>query len=115
MIDLCEWKELDESQFVRFRQLVEDEEEVDVNCCTGAFRWTPLILLCFFNDSDCLFDCVRLLLHRPDINVNQTDRFGINALMRLCQLSKSNKILEVAQLLIANGIEINQTNRGGML
>ena len=29
---MCRREELDETQFVRFRQLVEDEEEVDVNC-----------------------------------------------------------------------------------
>ena len=29
---MCRREELDEDQFVRFRQLVEDEEEVDANC-----------------------------------------------------------------------------------
>ena len=47
---LCECEKLDEAQFVRFRQLVEDEEEVDVNC-TNNDKQTPLILLCRYNDT----------------------------------------------------------------
>ena len=111
---MCRCERLDEDQFVRFHQLVEDEEEVDVNCCTGEFRWTPLISLCCYNHSDGLFDCVHLLLQRPDIQINQTTGSGSNALMALCQWSKSDQILEVAQFLIANGIEINQTTGSGM-
>ena len=34
--------------------------------------------------------------------------------MRLCQLSRSNKILEVAQILIAKGINVNETDKKGM-
>ena len=33
--------------------------------------------------------------------------------MKLCWLSESDQIVEVAQLLIANGIQINQTSTGG--
>ena len=38
---------------------------------------------------------------------------GDNALMRLCATSKNDKIVEVAQLLIANGVNLKQTNKDG--
>ena len=107
---MCRCERLDEAQFVRFRQLVEDEEEVGINCCTDVYRSTPLISLCLNNHSDGLFDCVELLLQRPDIQINRTDVYGRNALMRLCVRSESDKIVEVAQFLIDSGIEINQTD-----
>ena len=107
---MCRHKELDEAQFVRFRQLVEDEEQVDVNCIDDVYRSTPLIRLCKNNQSDGLYNCVR---HRPDIQINHTDPIGRNALIWLCWWSTSEKMLEVAQLLIANGIDVNQTDRFG--
>ena len=113
MLELCRHKELDESQFVRFRQLVEDEEEVDINCTDDLSCTTPLISLCCYNHGDGLFDCVHLLLQRPDIQINQTSEYGRNALMKLCWCSTSEKILEVAQLLINKGIDINQTTGSG--
>ena len=110
---MCECERLDEAQFVRFRQLVKDEEKVDVNC-TDEFGFTPLLLLCRNNHSDGLFDCVRLLLERFDIQINQKDKlFRQNALMLLCGWSKSGKILKVAQLLIEKGIDIHQTDKRG--
>ena len=105
---MCRRERLDEAQFIRFRQLVEDEEEVDVNCTDDLFGETPLILLCRNNHSDGLFDCVHLILHRSDFNVNNTSKYGENALIWLCWFSKSSKILEVAKLVIANGIGINR-------
>ena len=113
LLELCQCWVLDEAQFVRFRQLVEDEEEVDANCTDDVFGSTPLIWLCSNNHSDGLFDCVDLILHRSDIQINQTTKDGWNALMLLCSLSKSDQIVEVAQLLIANGIFINQTDEDG--
>ena len=83
MIHLCRCERLDEAQFIRFRELVENEEEVDINCHTRD-KQTPLLLLCYNNESDGLFDCVHLLFKRSDINVNQTDENGVNALMKLC-------------------------------
>ena len=65
-LKLCKCERLDDDQFVRFRQLVGDEEEVDVNFI-DYFKRTPLILLCRHNHSGGLFDCVELLLQRSDI------------------------------------------------
>ena len=107
---MCECEKLDEFQFVRFRQLVEDKE-VDVN--NTDWIGSTLILLCRKNQSDGLLDCVDLLLQRPDIQINQTNYGERNALMMLCWWSKSDQIVEVAQLLIVNGIDVHQTDDDG--
>ena len=110
---MCRHKELDETQFVRFRLLVEDEE-VDVNCTDDVFGRTPLIWLCQNNQSDGLFGCVELLLQRSDVKINQTDQDQKTALMTLCNWSKSGQIVEVAQLLIAKGIDIHHRDNKRM-
>ena len=111
---MCKCERLDEAQFVRFRHLVEDEEEVDVNCTDDLFGRTPLIWLCQNNQSDGLFDCVELLLQRSDVKINQTDQDQKTALMTLCNWSKSGQIVEVAQLLIAKGIDIHHRDNKRM-
>ena len=93
---MCRRKRLNEIQFVRFRQFLEDKE-VNVNCI-DEIGFTPLIRLCQSNDSLGLYNCVDLLFQRHDTRINQTSKDGENALM------------EVAQLLIAKGIDIDQTN-----
>ena len=106
----------DDDELTGFIQLATDKEAVDVNC-THAFDGssTPLILLCVNNQSDSLDHCVKILLRqRPDIDVNQTDKDGLNDLMILCQWSKSVKIVQVAQMLISNGAYVIQTNKYGM-
>ena len=114
---MCRCEALDDAQLIRFRQLVEDEEEVDINCTdttlSDEYGFTPLIWLCALHQSDDLFVCVDLLLKRPDIEINQTGKGGLNALMVLCLLSTSDQISKVAQLLIEKGIDVNQTNEDG--
>ena len=44
---------------------------------------------------------------------NQMDRYKENALIKLCEYSLSNKIFEVAELLISNGADVDQTNING--
>ena len=110
---MCNRKHLDDSHFAHFRQLVEDEEPpLDINCTDDQSR-TPLILLCEYNNSEDLYKCVQLILRRSDININHRDWFGLNALMGLCCYSKSEEIVQVAQLLIEKGIDINHTNSDG--
>ena len=53
------------------------------------------------------------LLIANGIEVNHTNRWGSNALMWLCDRSSSDKIVEVAQLLIDNGTNVKQkTDKG---
>ena len=86
---------------------------MDVNCTADGGR-TPLMLLCRHNQCDSLDRCIEILLQRPDIDINQTDRFKESALMWLCAYSKSTKIVEMAQLLISKRANVNQTNNSGV-
>ena len=114
LLRLCHRDGLDKKELLRFTQLVKNEEAavLDVNCTDERGR-TTLMLLCRHNQSDSLYDCVEILLQRPDTDVNKTDEDGMNALMHLCRWSDSDKILEVAQLLIANGVNVKQTDKIG--
>ena len=105
---MCEWEKLNDPQFIRCRQLVKDEE-VDVNC-TEISGFTPLILLCRYNETvglNCL-NSLKLHLQLPDIQINQTDKDGRSSLMMalLCQSDQIIKI--VKQLINFEGININQ-------
>ena len=40
-----------------------------------------------------------------------TDKDGMNALMQFCALSENDKIVEIAQLLIAKGVDVKQTDK----
>ena len=70
-MELCRSQELNDISMARFIELVEDDEEVDFNCSDGAGQ-TPFMLLCKYNKSDNLDRCVKLLLQRRDIDVNQS-------------------------------------------
>ena len=60
-------------------------------------------LMMALSQSDQMVQMVELLINFKGIDINQTDGGGRNALMWLCWFSKSDKILEVAQLLVAKG------------
>ena len=111
---LCCLERLNGDDLTRFNQLAKNEMVIDINCTNDAKDGlsTPFLLLCRYNQSDSLAQCIEILLQqRPDIHVNQTDKDGNNSLMYLCEYSKSDKIVEVAQLLILNGIDVNHTDR----
>ena len=100
---------LDDVAFARFRQLVEDEETVNINC-TNEYKDTLLSLLCENHQTDSLYSCVKILFAKqPDIGVNQTDNCDKNALMKLCESSRSEAIVQVAELLIER--ELTLTTR----
>ena len=82
--------------------LLTDKEAVDVNYIDANGSFTPLVLLCFYNQSEGISCCVEILLpRRPDVDVdvNLTDKHGMNTLMRLCRHSIIEKIVEVTQLI----------------
>ena len=113
MLELCQLSKLENDDLTRFIQLATDKEAVDVNCTDGIGR-TPLTLLCLNNESDSLDFCVKILLqHRPDIDVTLIDEMGFNALMNLSRHSESDKIVEVAQLLIRAGVDVKQVDKYG--
>ena len=110
----CRQETLNELSLGRFQQLlaIAGEGFIDVNCI-GTWGSSPLMLLCQNMKTDSLYDCVQDLLRRPDIKINQTDSGGMNALMYLCRYSRSDKIVQVAQLFIDKEINVNQTDKDG--
>ena len=114
MLLLCRRKRLgDGDNLGLFTDLVTDEEAVGINCM-DKIGMTPLMLLCCYNQSDSLYNYVEILLQqRHDIDLKQTDKEGMNALMHLCRDSISDKIVEVGQLLIDNDIDVNQVDKEG--
>ena len=114
MLQLCRRKRLGDGDNLRlFTDLVTGEEAVDVNCTDDRGR-NPLMLLCRYNQSDSLYNCIEILLQqRHDIDLKQTDKDGMNALMHLCRDSISDRIVQVAILLIDNDIDVNQVDKEG--
>ena len=51
------------------------------------------------------------LLIANGIDVKQTDKNGMNALMHTFNYSHSNKIVEMAEFLMARGIDLNQKDK----
>ena len=113
LLRLCRLERLNDDDFSLFVQLVKDKDVVNINCTEAGYDFTPLILLCRYNQSDRLYNCLEILLReRHDINVNQTDNLGMNALIHLCRCSFSDNIVNVAQLLITKGIDVKKTIEG---
>ena len=68
LLKLCQRSKLDDDDLLRLTQLVNGKEAAaaDVNCIDDyTFKRTPLMLLCCYNQSDRLFNCVEILLHDP--------------------------------------------------
>ena len=96
---------------------------IDVNQM-GVFECNALMWLCWNSKNSKIVEMAQLLINPHSCNseimaqvtmltektlvangidVNKTDKNGDNALMLLCTESKNDNIVEVAQLLIANG------------
>ena len=103
----------DEADIRRFNELVRDAS-VDVQCVDAVDR-TPLLLLCEFHQGESLCECVSVLLQlrKADVNVNQQDKWGNNALIYLCAKCKGEWILKLVQRLLDHGAVINQKNKYG--
>jgi len=103
---------MDDAAINRFNELAMDGA---VYCnCTNDEGYSPLMLLCRNNtQSDNLHRSIEVLLKRPDVDVNQADKYGDNCLMKLCWNSSSQRIAEIAELLIANGADVNQKDQYG--
>ena len=71
---------------------------VDINY-KDASNWNALLLLCRYNTSPKLIDCIRLLLERG-IDVNATNNEGWNVLLFLCRYYPHCNLLNIVRLLI---------------
>ena len=103
---------------------------VNINCIDSDGN-SPIILLCWKNQSNDLFACLDLLIranisntmHLETINsgfnwkanINITDRQGWNALCVLCRYCGKDNLIEFVQLMIQNGVEINKNSNPVLL
>ena len=91
------------------RLLISDDHQASVEI------WNPILVLTRFYSQDNL---IHLIDHLLDIK-NSTDKLkattltGENALMLLCKYSQNRKMIEITQLLITRGIDINQVDDSG--
>ena len=109
---LCSCENLDQMGIARLSEIVSDVN-VNINCinCRGL---TPLLLVCFFNRSEHLFDCIQILLQRTEINVNSRNKDDWNALSVVCLFNGNNiKLPDIIHLFLQKEIELNPTNSYG--
>ena len=71
------------------------------------------MLVCIRNESQTLRECVNILLRNRDVDVTVKTFNGNNALHLLCSNNNSPQMMQVAQLLIENGVDVNDTNNKG--
>jgi len=113
LMNLCNCTQpLDDEQFARFCQLVADKT-LDINYYDSS-KLTPLLRLCLMQESDQLYDCVKELLKRPDLDVNKRDSGTCwNALAMACRHHQSNNLLKIVLLLLEKDIDVHVTDEFG--
>ena len=111
LLALCRRHTWDSAAISRLRQLT-TSSSVDVNCVNRDTH-TPLMLVCIRNESQTLRECVNILLRNRDVDVTVKTFNGNNALHLLCSNNNSPQMMQVAQLLIENGVDVNDTNNKG--
>ena len=111
MFELCSRAELYGEEINRFRMLVSDLE--DLNGIEDSSGLNPLLFLCHYSQSSRLCCLVKTLLLTKKIDVNKKGRDGSNALTVACRRHVGSGLLEIVELLIDQGIEVNHTNALG--
>lgn len=117
LMELCRRVRLGKAGMERFRQLVHNRS-VNINFYNEQLI-TPILSLCQNHKAESLYDCVKLLLERPDLDLNL--RHGacegttgcFNALPMLCRYYKGSNLYEIARLLIKRGISPAVTDING--
>ena len=103
---MCSSESLDDTEMIRFRQLV-IEELVDVNCRTSYVAGlTPLMLLCINNESKSFSFCFETLLLRPDLDLKAETANGENALHLLC-FNNGTGSMDAIRKLVERGVNVN--------
>ena len=71
------------------------------------------MLVCIRKESQTLRECVNILLRNRDVDVTVKTFNGNNALHLLCSNINSPQMMQVAQLLNENGVDVNGTDNKG--
>jgi len=89
---------------------------------------SPLILLCQKNQSTSLHPCMKVMISTnhyvkrkanigstntttTELDVNYQDRYGFNALHYVCMKYDGINLIEIIELLVDRGIDVNRTER----
>ena len=81
-----------------------------VDASTGR---TPLLLLCFSNQSADLLELITFLLRGDRVDINTEDRDGLNALLTVCFWYRGRHLLDIVQLMIRFNVDVRCTDRQG--
>lgn len=96
----CKWGALHYACYYGHSDLLSILISKRVNCNKVSIdEWTPLQLSCYLNK----FDCVKILLSHPNIQVNKMTKFRGTALHLACE---SNSI-EIVKILLEKGAHLN--------
>ena len=111
LFSLCQTKKWTQTLKSQFRNLVEDES-ILINGVNEE-GLSPLLLLCWNQHSEILFELVKIILERPDVDINITDNGEWNALGMACRHCQSRHLIHLVRLLLERGIEVNSKNSDG--
>ena len=104
---LCARPTLDIVAMSQCLQLASDKT-VDV-LSSNSTGFPPLSLLLRYNQSKSLIPCLKSLLRRNDINLEQMCLFGHNALTLVCRYNSTEHLITCVKLLIQRGVNNNKT------
>ena len=111
LMDLCSLSELDSTQTKRFRLLV-SKKWLNLNCLDAATDRTPLLLLCYHNQSEQLYNLIQYLLGQKSVNPHAFDGEGQNALLIVCFRHRGESLRDVIDLLLRYDVQVNCTRNG---
>ena len=111
-MELCSKSSLDETDFNRFSELVDQVSKINYSDMEGR---NSLMLLCLNNRKEHqLLECLKKLFERRDLDVKVKDGNGDSALILLCRNGRNCLDLDrVIRLLLENGLEINAKDKNG--
>ena len=95
-----------------FRQLVSDED-VNLNCVEYKTGRTPILILCHNNQNDDLCEYIECLLRSKRADIHAKGGDGWNCLPIVCLRYGGKNLVEIVELLISRGIDVNNTSGYG--
>ena len=111
LLALCRRHTWDSASISRLRQLA-SISSLNINCVDRDTH-TPLMLICIRNEGPTLAECVNILLRHRDMDVTVKTFNGNTALHLLCSNNNSPQMMQVLQLLVDNGSDVNDANNKG--
>ena len=106
---LCDCREFNDYQMMRFQQLALDME-VMINY-RDSEGLSPLLNICRHHKSNQLYECIEILLRRPDLNIHARENSRrANALNIVCRCYSGEKLLDIVKLFLRHKIAVDTLN-----